>query len=138
MVRYSAAKAVARIAERLPMDFVDQVLQQVLQLFTIHSLGAATLYDMPAIAEATWHGASLACAEMARRSLVTDSRLGEVIEWMRKVRENQTHVQSHTKLRSPRRFSSTSAKGRTRLDRVSEMQPHMSSGRWPALRASPH
>ncbi|KIP05393.1 hypothetical protein PHLGIDRAFT_119907 [Phlebiopsis gigantea 11061_1 CR5-6] len=83
VVRYSAAKAIARISERLPAEFTEQVLQQVLQLFAIHSVGAATLYDMPSIAESTWHGASLACAEMARRGLVADSRLGEVVDWMR-------------------------------------------------------
>lgn len=85
IVRYSSAKAVARIAERLPSEFAEQVLDQVLQLFTIHSLGAATLYDMPSIAEGTWHGACLACAEMARRSLIPDSRLGELFGWMKKV-----------------------------------------------------
>ena len=85
IVRYSAAKALARVSERLPSDFVEQVLQQVLHLFTIHSLGAATLYDMPALAESTWHGAALACAELARRGLVADSHLGEVVGWMRKV-----------------------------------------------------
>jgi tubulin-specific chaperone D len=48
-------------------------------------MAAASLYDMPAIAESTWHGTSLACAEMARRGLIPDDRLGELIEWMRKV-----------------------------------------------------
>ena len=83
-MRYSSAKAVARIAERLPSEFAEQVLDQVLQLFTIHSLGAATLYDMPSIAEGTWHGACLSCAEMARRSLIPDSRLDELFGWMKK------------------------------------------------------
>ncbi|KAJ3549188.1 hypothetical protein NM688_g5206 [Phlebia brevispora] len=84
IVRYSSAKAVARIAERLPTEFAEQVLDQVLQLFTIHSMGAASLYDMPSIAEGTWHGACLACAEMARRSLISDSKLGELLDWMKK------------------------------------------------------
>lgn len=85
IVRYSAAKAVARISERLPADFSEQVLDNVIQLFTIHSMAAASLYDMPAIAESTWHGTSLACAEIARRGLIPDDRLGELIGWMRKV-----------------------------------------------------
>ncbi|KAI0086506.1 ARM repeat-containing protein [Irpex rosettiformis] len=84
VVRYSAAKAVARISERLPSDFSEQVLDNVIQLFSIHSMAAASMYDMPAIAEYTWHGTSLACAEMARRGLVPDDRLGELIGWMRK------------------------------------------------------
>ncbi|KAI0699071.1 TBCD protein [Cytidiella melzeri] len=84
VVRYSAAKAVARISERLPSTFSEQVLDNVIQLFSIHSMAAASLYDMPAMAESTWHGTSLACAEMARRGLIPDERLGELIGWMRK------------------------------------------------------
>lgn len=84
-VRYSAAKGIARIAERLPSDFVEQVFDNVLQLFTIHSVGLARTYDMPAIAEATWHGACLACAEIARRSLVPDNRLSDLFGWMSQV-----------------------------------------------------
>jgi hypothetical protein len=86
-VRWSAAKAIARISERLPTDFADQVLETVLGHFSIHSVAAASLYDLPAIAEGTWHGACLACAEMARRGLIPSSRLTELIEWLSKVRE---------------------------------------------------
>ncbi|THV05301.1 ARM repeat-containing protein [Dendrothele bispora CBS 962.96] len=82
LVRWSAAKGIARVAERLPVDFVDQVLETVLGHFKIHSVTAATMYDVPAIAEATWHGACLACAEMMRRGLVSPLRLPELIEWL--------------------------------------------------------
>ena len=51
IVRYSAAKGVARVSERLPVDFTEQVLEQVLQLFSIHSIAVASIYDMPSIAE---------------------------------------------------------------------------------------
>ncbi|EIN12617.1 TBCD protein [Punctularia strigosozonata HHB-11173 SS5] len=82
IVRWSAAKGVARISERLPTDFSDQVLRNILGLFEIHSMAAATIYDMSSIAEATWHGACLASAEMARRGCVADYNVGELIEWM--------------------------------------------------------
>ena len=91
IVRYSAAKGVARISERLPADFAEQVLDQVLHLFTIHSAAVASLYDMPSIAEGTWHGACLACAEMARRGLIPDERLAELIGWLTKVRDTSFH-----------------------------------------------
>ncbi|KZT73795.1 ARM repeat-containing protein [Daedalea quercina L-15889] len=81
LVRWSAAKGVARISERLPTDFARQVLDNVVNLFSIHSIAAATIYDMPSIAEGTWHGACLACAEMARRGLVADDALGDLIDW---------------------------------------------------------
>ncbi|ETW81590.1 hypothetical protein HETIRDRAFT_383952 [Heterobasidion irregulare TC 32-1] len=84
VVRWSAAKGVARLSERLPKDFAAQVLDTVLGLFSIHSMGIASIYDMPATAESTWHGACLACAEMARRGLVADDKLPELLEWMSK------------------------------------------------------
>ncbi|KAJ7250897.1 armadillo-type protein [Mycena haematopus] len=84
IVRWSAAKAVARISERLPTEFADQVLDTLMALFAIHSIAAASLYDLPAIAESTWHGACLACAEMARRGLVVPAALPTLIEWLSK------------------------------------------------------
>ncbi|KAJ7175827.1 armadillo-type protein [Mycena filopes] len=84
IVRWSAAKAVARISERLPAEFADQVLETLMGLFAIHSIAAASLYDLPAIAESTWHGACLACAEMARRGLVANAALPTLIDWLSK------------------------------------------------------
>ncbi|KAF4617278.1 hypothetical protein D9613_005867 [Agrocybe pediades] len=84
IVRWSAAKGVARIAQRLPKDFAGQVLETVMGLFEIHSIAAASLYDLPAIAEGTWHGACLACAEIARRGLVGPEHLPQLVEWLSK------------------------------------------------------
>lgn len=88
VVRWSAAKGIARISERLPIEFAEQVLDNVISLFAIHSMAAATLYDMPSIAEGTWHGACLACAEMARRALIPEHKLSELVDWLCKV----THI----------------------------------------------
>ena len=85
-MRWSAAKGVARLAERLPKHFASQVLEIILGLFEIHSLAAASIYDLPAIAESTWHGACLACAEIARRNLIEPEHLHQLIEWLSKVR----------------------------------------------------
>ncbi|KAJ7935612.1 tubulin folding cofactor D C terminal-domain-containing protein [Mycena leptocephala] len=60
------------------------VLETLMGLFAIHSIAAASLYDLPAIAESTWHGACLACAEMARRGLVAHAALPALIEWLSK------------------------------------------------------
>jgi len=84
-VRWSAAKAVARISERLPAEFTHQVVDTVIGLFSIHSIAIASLYDMPAIAESTWHGACLSCAELLRRRLIARDRLTAVVDWMIKV-----------------------------------------------------
>lgn len=56
-------------------------------LFSIHSVAAASIYDLPAIAECTWHGSSLACAEMARRGLISSEKLPELLNWLSKVNE---------------------------------------------------
>lgn len=85
IVRWSAAKGVARIASRLPSSFADQVLDTIIGLFSIHSLAAANIYDLPAIAESTWHGACLSSAEMARRGLVSGDKLVDVMDWLSKV-----------------------------------------------------
>jgi hypothetical protein len=85
VVRWSAAKGVARISERLPREFTRQVVDTVIGLFSIHTIAFASLYDMPAIAESTWHGACLSCAELLRRGLIPHDRLADVIDWMIKV-----------------------------------------------------
>lgn len=85
-MRWSAAKGVARIAERLPRDLCREVFETVLGLFEVHWFEAAGLYGLPAISEGTWHGACLACAEIARRSLVEPLNLPELIGWLSKVR----------------------------------------------------
>ncbi|KAH9980287.1 TBCD protein [Lactifluus volemus] len=82
VVRWSAAKSVARISERLPAEFTSQVVDTIVGLFSIHSIAIASLYDMPAIAESTWHGACLSCAELLRRGLIANDRLTGVIDWM--------------------------------------------------------
>jgi len=85
IVRWSGAKGIARITERLPHDFAHQVLESILGLFDIHSAAAAALYDLPAVAEGTWHGACLACAELARRSIIEAQYLPKLIDRLSKV-----------------------------------------------------
>ncbi|KAH9997907.1 TBCD protein [Russula vinacea] len=82
VVRWSAAKGVARISERLPGEFIRQVVDTVLGLFSVHSIAIASLYDIPALAESTWHGACLSCAELLRRGLIPHDRLAGAIDWM--------------------------------------------------------
>ena len=85
IVRYSSSKGIARIAERLPSDFTAQVLENIMQLFSVHLVAGESFYEMPAIAEATWHGACLACAELARRGLVANNQLSALVTWLTKV-----------------------------------------------------
>ncbi|KAG6333837.1 hypothetical protein ID866_5249 [Astraeus odoratus] len=84
VVRWSAAKGISRLSERLPSDFANQVLENIFHLFSIHTISGASVYDMPSIAEATWHGACLASAEMARRALVPSHLLPQLLDWLSK------------------------------------------------------
>ncbi|PIL22540.1 hypothetical protein GSI_15229 [Ganoderma sinense ZZ0214-1] len=124
VVRYSAAKGVARIAERLPADFAEQVLDQVLHLFSIHSAGIASIYDLPSIAEATWHGACLACAEMARRGLIPDERLSELVEWLYKALLFDIRKGAHSIGSNVRDAASYVLWSLARAQGVSALQPH--------------
>ncbi|PWN18835.1 ARM repeat-containing protein [Microstroma glucosiphilum] len=85
LVRYSSAKGLARICERLPGFFIDQVAEAVTDLFQINVL---TLndgsQDYSAVSEFTWQGACLGLAEMGRRGLLSEATLGEQLEWVKK------------------------------------------------------
>lgn len=68
VVRWSAAKGIGRVAERLPAALcAEDVLDAVLSYFDDKER------------DNCWHGACLALAEMARRGLLMPSRLGDVV-----------------------------------------------------------
>jgi hypothetical protein len=71
IVRWSAAKGVGRITERLPAICAHDVLDAVLEYFEEDSQN-----------DAYWHGACLAIAELARRGLLLPSRLGDVVPYI--------------------------------------------------------
>ena len=52
--RWSSAKGIGRIANRLQKHFVDDVLSSVLDLFTVTE------------ADSAWHGGCLALAELGK------------------------------------------------------------------------
>jgi hypothetical protein len=129
VVRWSAAKAVARICERLPSEFAGQIVDTVINLFSIHSAGVASLYDIPSIAESTWQGACLASAELARRGLIPNSSLGTLIDWMLKVSRSFYRL-SDWYLEAFRHYRLIYVKALTQWAPVFEIQHHMSCGRW--------
>lgn len=61
IVRWSAAKHLGRVTSRLPLELAQDVVEGVFDLFRLVS---------EARAEAAWHGACLALAELARRGLL--------------------------------------------------------------------
>lgn len=66
-VRWSAAKGIGRVTERLPAVCADDVLDAIIELTLDNENDNA------------WHGACLSLAELARRGLLLPKRLGEVV-----------------------------------------------------------
>lgn len=124
IVRWSAAKGVARIAECLPHDFASQIVDTVMDMFSIHSAAAASLYDLPAIAEGTWHGAALACAEIARRSLVDPDQLPILIKWISKALYFDLRKGSHSIGSGVRDAAAYVFWSLARTQDVASLQPH--------------
>ena len=91
VVRWSAAKGVGRITERLPAICADDVLDAILSnLFAEEERDGA------------WHGGCLCLAELARRGLLLPKRLGEVVPVVLKatqydVRRGQHSVGAHVR-----------------------------------------
>ena len=104
-MRYSGAKGIARVCSRLPSDFVEQVVESVLDLLTVNvtsstlpadvmepsaqtsaldpaHLAALDALDLYAVSESTWHGAFLAVAELARRTLLPPPLLRRTVYWV--------------------------------------------------------
>ena len=90
IVRWSAAKGIGRLTERLPALCADDMLDAVLRICS----------DLEH--DRAWHGACLALAELARRGLLLPERLGEVIPIVVRaigydVRRGQHSVGSHVR-----------------------------------------
>lgn len=67
IVRWSAAKGIGRISNRLSKDYTEQIISSILELFSLRESDAA------------WHGGCLALAELARRGLILPSILPNVV-----------------------------------------------------------
>ncbi len=67
VVRWTAAKGIGRVTERIPADFAEEVVEAVMELCN------------PAEEESAWHGSCLALAELARRGLLLPEALGRAL-----------------------------------------------------------
>ncbi|KAJ1534009.1 hypothetical protein HK096_004470, partial [Nowakowskiella sp. JEL0078] len=93
IVRWSSAKGLGRLAERLPKDLAQDVIGSVIELFKEDTfpiteqstlLSRANEIDLTSVSDSSWHGACLAIAEMAGRGLLLPERLDEVVPWILK------------------------------------------------------
>ena len=67
IVRWSAAKGVGRITNRLSRDMAEDILNSILELFQFQEDDSA------------WHGGCLAIAELGRRGLLLPQQLNQVV-----------------------------------------------------------
>jgi len=67
VVRWSAAKGIGRVTNRLPENYGDEVVESLLGGFSEREESG------------TWHGGCLALAELARRGLLLPARLPSTI-----------------------------------------------------------
>ncbi len=81
-MRWSSAKGVGRITERLPKEFAQDVVDSLIEMFEEDSRHVDGDIDVSATSDATWHGGCLALAELAKRGLLLPEKLGEVMPWI--------------------------------------------------------
>jgi hypothetical protein len=72
IVRWSSAKGIGRVTNRLPKDYADEVMEGILHNFS------------PREGNGAWHGGCLALAELARRGLLLPERIPTVIPVIQK------------------------------------------------------
>ncbi|MCQ2815843.1 MAG: tubulin-specific chaperone D [archaeon] len=72
IVRWSAAKGIGRICERLPKNMVEEILHNIFDLFKDEENDFA------------WHGACLSIAELSKRGMILPERLKELVPLLEK------------------------------------------------------
>lgn len=92
-IRWSAAKYMVRIASRVPSEFADQLLDAVMEVYTVHYVQGEELNP---ITEPSWHGATLACAEFARQGLINKLKVATALEWVLKALSYDVRKGSHS------------------------------------------
>lgn len=118
IVRYSAAKYLARIAALLPEELADDVVGATIALFAgtedepVQETTFGTVVDPGGSAaggsamglggletsrgEARWHGVCLAVAEMARRGLLSPNAVADTVPWVVKALTFDLRRASHS------------------------------------------
>ncbi|KAI7827323.1 armadillo-type protein [Kickxella alabastrina] len=84
IVRWSAAKGVGRVAERLPPVLAQEIVLAVASILKEEALipEDGGLIDVSMTSEFSWHGALLALAELSRKGLLLTQALREIVPWV--------------------------------------------------------
>ncbi|KAJ1992858.1 hypothetical protein EDC05_002490 [Coemansia umbellata] len=82
IVRWSAAKGIARIAERLPQALSHEIVSAVVSMLHEETLELGGVLDVSMTSESAWHGALMSLAELSRKGLLPPEILRETIPWI--------------------------------------------------------
>ncbi|KAJ1337146.1 hypothetical protein BSLG_006618 [Batrachochytrium salamandrivorans] len=84
-VRWTSAKGVGRISNRLSKDYVDDIVGSIFEILSedVDLIDSSPLKSkITGVSDASWHGSCLALAELIRRGLLLPDRLKECIPWI--------------------------------------------------------
>ncbi|KAJ2453713.1 hypothetical protein EV183_002012 [Coemansia sp. RSA 2336] len=83
IVRWSAAKGIGRITERLPLAFAQEIVSAVGDILKEETLRTEDGHiDVSMTTEYSWHGSLLCLAELSRRGMLYPQDLREIIPWV--------------------------------------------------------
>ena len=84
IVRWTSAKGIGRIANRLDREMADDIVASVIATLTedVFELPTTGEVSIDGVSDAAWHGACLALAELARRGLLLEVRLHQCLPWV--------------------------------------------------------
>ncbi|KAI8870200.1 ARM repeat-containing protein [Ramicandelaber brevisporus] len=82
VVRWSAAKGIGRLTFRLPKSMALDITHSVVDLFAVDTFMETDSLNTDSVSEHTWHGATLAVAELAHRGLLIDDVLESAKQWI--------------------------------------------------------
>lgn len=88
IVRWSSAKGIGRITNRLPKDLGQDIIDAVVSLLQEDIIEIKPLENSPPtvdisqVSDSTWHGTILSLAELSRRGLLLPHKLHTVIPWI--------------------------------------------------------
>lgn len=87
IVRWSSAKGIGRICTRIPREVVDDIIASILEITSsdVEHTDSIINCDVSCASECSWHGSSLALAELARRGLLLPEKLYDAVPWMLRV-----------------------------------------------------
>jgi HEAT repeat protein len=86
IVRWSAAKGLGRITQRLPQNLAEDIVDSINALLSDNTfINDHKQFDLSAVSDQSWHGVCLSIAELARRGLLLPDRIAQVLSWVGRV-----------------------------------------------------